>query len=99
MAPVDRLGGAIFVLFLASQVGMIIIVNSYFAEFGPAGRFALMFAFFKALAICMILFASMAGGAMALCSTRSEEHTSELQSLMRLSYAVFCLKKQKPNKY
>ena len=71
MAPVDRLGGAIFVLFLASQGGMIIIVNSYFAEFGPAGRFALMFAFFKALAICMILFASMAGGAMALRSVRS----------------------------
>src|SRR3546814_7415622 len=31
-------------------------------------------------------------------STRSEEHTSELQSLMRISYAVFCLKKQKNNK-
>src|SRR3546814_2148351 len=29
-----------------------------------------------------------------LCLTRSEEHTSELQSLMRISYAVFCLKKQ-----
>src|SRR3546814_2505294 len=29
---------------------------------------------------------------------RSEEHTSELQSLMRISYAVFCLKKQKTNK-
>src|SRR3546814_8658024 len=29
---------------------------------------------------------------------RSEEHTSELQSLMRLSYAVFCLKKKKNNK-
>src|SRR3546814_5683295 len=29
---------------------------------------------------------------------RSEEHTSELQSLMRISYAVFCLKKKK-NKY
>src|SRR3546814_5368225 len=28
---------------------------------------------------------------------RSEEHTSELQSLMRISYAVFCLKKQKHN--
>src|SRR3546814_2936767 len=27
--------------------------------------------------------------------TRSEEHTSELQSLMRISYAVFCLKKKK----
>src|SRR3546814_9129017 len=28
---------------------------------------------------------------------RSEEHTSELQSLMRISYAVFCLKKKKRN--
>src|SRR3546814_4784841 len=30
---------------------------------------------------------------------RSEEHTSELQSLMRISYAVFCLKKKKKQKY
>src|SRR3546814_3343541 len=30
----------------------------------------------------------------ARCSDRSEEHTSELQSLMRISYAVFCLKKK-----
>src|SRR3546814_8868838 len=30
-------------------------------------------------------------------ATRSEEHTSELQSLMRISYAVFCLKKQQHN--
>src|SRR3546814_2397931 len=30
---------------------------------------------------------------------RSEEHTSELQSLMRISYAVFCLKKKKKNYY
>src|SRR3546814_7379682 len=29
------------------------------------------------------------------CHPRSEEHTSELQSLMRISYAVFCLKKKK----
>src|SRR3546814_3081663 len=29
------------------------------------------------------------------CRLRSEEHTSELQSLMRISYAVFCLKKKK----
>src|SRR3546814_3189122 len=29
------------------------------------------------------------------CVLRSEEHTSELQSLMRISYAVFCLKKKK----
>src|SRR3546814_8653180 len=30
---------------------------------------------------------------------RSEEHTSELQSLMRISYAVFCLKQKKSHKY
>src|SRR3546814_1684038 len=30
---------------------------------------------------------------------RSEEHTSELQSLMRISYAVFCLKKQKKSSH
>src|SRR3546814_6439841 len=31
--------------------------------------------------------------------SRSEEHTSELQSLMRISYAVFCLKQKKQNNY
>src|SRR3546814_2499359 len=35
------------------------------------------------------------GGGGALTPARSEEHTSELQSLMRISYAVFCLKKKK----
>src|SRR3546814_7565452 len=32
-------------------------------------------------------------------SVRSEEHTSELQSLMRISYAVFCLKKKNKEKH
>src|SRR3546814_8699369 len=36
---------------------------------------------------CMILLISL--------KTRSEEHTSELQSLMRISYAVFCLQQKK----
>src|SRR3546814_17698280 len=43
-----------------------------------------------------------AGNGADSAATRSEEHTSELQSLMRISYAVFCLKKKKnttPNKY
>src|SRR3546814_3453886 len=35
------------------------------------------------------------GGRVAFPFVRSEEHTSELQSLMRISYAVFCLKKKK----
>src|SRR3546814_4645251 len=34
-----------------------------------------------------------------LAEHRSEEHTSELQSLMRISYAVFCLKKKKTKQY
>src|SRR3546814_8768657 len=33
--------------------------------------------------------------AISVAGVRSEEHTSELQSLMRISYAVFCLKKKK----
>src|SRR3546814_7585942 len=40
--------------------------------------------------------AAMAPGT-NLGAARSEEHTSELQSLMRISYAVFCLKKNKYN--
>src|SRR3546814_7365154 len=39
-----------------------------------------------------LFFATIGAGAFAW---RSEEHTSELQSLMRISYAVFCLKKKK----
>src|SRR3546814_9361175 len=38
-------------------------------------------------------------GARAIDLSRSEEHTSELQSLMRISYAVFCLKKKHSNNY
>src|SRR3546814_1382817 len=37
----------------------------------------------------------LAQGAVDRFGVRSEEHTSELQSLMRISYAVFCLKKKK----
>src|SRR3546814_10762378 len=38
---------------------------------------------------------SSTSGFCATCGCRSEEHTSELQSLMRISYAVFCLKKKR----
>src|SRR3546814_5031925 len=41
--------------------------------------------------------ALLADGVTTLEVKRSEEHTSELQSLMRISYAVFCLKKKKSN--
>src|SRR3546814_7694672 len=41
----------------------------------------------------------MAGADRATAAARSEEHTSELQSLMRISYAVFCLKQTKTIRY
>src|SRR3546814_10401304 len=41
----------------------------------------------------------LVGGHSGQRPTRSEEHTSELQSLMRISYAVFCLKKKNQNIY
>src|SRR3546814_8404363 len=44
-------------------------------------------------AVKAYLMATVAGDS----AGRSEEHTSELQSLMRISYAVFCLKKKKNN--
>src|SRR3546814_5535675 len=43
------------------------------------------------------LFHAGSGGSIPGRGARSEEHTSELQSLMRTSYAVFCLKKKKLN--
>src|SRR3546814_3680976 len=42
-----------------------------------------------------IRFNAVAPGGMRTMLARSEEHTSELQSLMRISYAVFCLNKKK----
>src|SRR3546814_5271255 len=48
-------------------------------------------------AICLTIAAAMRSASASLrrILERSEEHTSELQSLMRISYAVFCLKKKK----
>src|SRR3546814_5421277 len=43
----------------------------------------------------MLEMASQGAKILQTRSVRSEEHTSELQSLMRISYAVFCLKKKK----
>src|SRR3546814_7822015 len=45
--------------------------------------------------VLALALAGQAVGSFSLESHRSEEHTSELQSLMRISYAVFCLKKKK----
>src|SRR3546814_10826300 len=50
---------------------------------------------FRGLAEAEIQAGQVVGGHRSSRAGRSEEHTSELQSLMRISYAVFCLKKKK----
>src|SRR3546814_7942463 len=49
---------------------------------------------FKGINLSFLLDIRQGGEIYSHTQTRSEEHTSELQSLMRISYAVFCLKKQ-----
>src|SRR3546814_3551690 len=55
-------------------------------------------AFLRALSPSLFLFTIVYGGMVVLAGVpghkRSEEHTSELQSLMTISYAVYCLKKK-----
>src|SRR3546814_4197119 len=50
----------------------------------------------QAISGAVIAHARLEGDIASQQVRRSEEHTSELQSLMRISYAVFCLKKKKP---
>src|SRR3546814_8396622 len=50
--------------------------------------------FSKAMVIWSPIDRSIRSDSPATSASRSEEHTSELQSLMRISYAVFCLKKK-----
>src|SRR3546814_3935028 len=49
-------------------------------------------------AILFLIVGIVLAGGMQFVLARSEEHPSELQSLMRISYAVFCLKKKKKRK-
>src|SRR3546814_1563595 len=70
-----------------------ILANQFFVS--PTGGVSL--SVYAYIAVVIGGWGSIAGavlGAMII-ALRSEEHTSELQSLMRTSYAVFCLKKKK----
>src|SRR3546814_10300765 len=71
--------------------GALVVVQMALALILLAGAGLLIWKFpdFKAQAEVGSAYAARIG-----CSCRSEEHTSELQSLMRISYAVFCLKKK-----
>src|SRR3546814_7629223 len=93
----------------AAEVGpalflsLLIITFSFIPIFtleGQEGRLFAPLAFTKtyamaAAAILSITLVPVLMGWLIRGRIRSEEHTSELQSLMRISYAVFCLKKKK----
>src|SRR3546814_4433975 len=59
---------------------------------GPMWRFSLLGLLVGVVPLYMLMGTGLTGAIIAFI--RSEEHTSELQSLMRISYAVFCLKKK-----
>src|SRR3546814_2117655 len=90
------------VMFLAIGVGFALGATSY--SMGTSARMGPGYFPFWLGVLLALLGAIVALGAMSSKATetevgkfdwkRSEEHTSELQSLMRISYAVFCLKKK-----
>src|SRR3546814_2796473 len=93
-AAVDALSGAVFmkVPVLGAQIELIVL---YLAL--PMLFFTLWLGFPNLTAVgraLRILRAQPHAGEAKGDVSRSEEHTSELQSLMRISYAVFCLKKK-----
>src|SRR3546814_1496066 len=73
--------------------------NLPFASRQSTGRNALDFAHFRSVSRCPKAAdpRTVRPPGASIKPLRSEEHTSELQSLMRISYAVFCLKKKKTN--
>src|SRR3546814_8085791 len=80
-------------LFRSSDIGATISLRARAAHAAPTGKSQRpMTSLATTPAPHRIIFANEKGGTGK--STRSEEHTSELQSLMRISYAVFCLKKK-----
>src|SRR3546814_2092918 len=76
----DQAFGLVYGVLLLVLVGSALVVRRM--NYGPMIRMAITWALIFAAAIFVA------------ATLRSEEHTSELQSLMRISYAVFCLKKK-----
>src|SRR3546814_1643014 len=74
----------------------VVLLGGWLLRAGPIGAMLGVVLAGAAMALIAAMYAELAsrfpqtGGEV----TRSEEHTSELQSLMRISYAVFCLKKK-----
>src|SRR3546814_4074198 len=83
--------------FLLSGLGLAFIIPAFHLPLGSLSGIATGFSAFDALLqpASTPLESGPSPVLLDTVSIRSEEHTSELQSLMRISYAVFCLKKKK----
>src|SRR3546814_5720682 len=79
--------GIVAVIAMVASQGTDILPNVALVTFNGATNFPL-------LAIPLFILAGAIMNASGISHRRSEEHTSELQSLMRISYAVFCLKQK-----
>src|SRR3546814_7389035 len=92
---VQRITRIIFVEdIFAPQADAVAIVGKSIAELAVDQRISLLRGAFRVEQVEILLGRETAVHAPAQLSARSEEHTSALQSLMRISYAVFCLKKK-----
>src|SRR3546814_4694813 len=81
--------------------GLLFALRGLLTQFGYTGAAQwepvrwLSYAIDTTLLTAALMLVSILPGALFANGWRSEEHTSELQSLMRISYAVFCLKNKK----
>src|SRR3546814_7713590 len=91
------LGGLITLLFTAANVYLGLKVGLTFATSIPAAVISM--ALLRLVSGATILENNIVQTIASAAGTRSEEHTSELQSLMRISYAVFCLKNKTKTKH
>src|SRR3546814_9926367 len=89
-APIQRMADQVAGWFVPVVIGIAVAAFIAWSIWGPEPRFA--YGLVAAVAVLIIPCPCALG--LATPMSRSEEHTSELQSLMRISYAVFCLKKK-----
>src|SRR3546814_8388164 len=89
----------IFIFMMLVLVGLLgMLIASIESIYAWAAVFGLGFGGMFSVAMSLLVLRSptpQVAAALSGMAQRSEEHTSELQSLMRISYAVFCLKKKK----
>src|SRR3546814_5645863 len=92
LAPVNNARGKPLVTMISSLGGAILFPAAFLIG-AESGLIGIAWAWLVAAPLLLLLSARLTAPRLGL-SLRSEEHTSELQSLMRISYAVLCLKKK-----